>query len=43
MLLFVDDFFFTHVHDANEMKKIIGNEFNMKDLGAARKILGMDI
>ena len=30
-------------HNAIELKALLGKEFNMKDLGTAKKILGMEI
>lgn len=32
-----------HLHDVNELKNKLGKEFDMKDLGAGKKILGMEI
>lgn len=45
LLLYVDDMLIAanHLHDVNELKTKLGKEFDMKDLGAAKKILGMEI
>jgi hypothetical protein len=42
-LLYVDDILVagTNMHDINVLKKKLSNSFAMKDLGAAKKILGM--
>jgi hypothetical protein len=45
MLLYVDDMLVTgsNMHDINVLKKKLSNSFAMKDLGVAKKILGMRI
>jgi hypothetical protein len=45
LLLYVDDMLIAanHLHDVNELKILLGKEFDMKDLGAAKRILGMEI
>ena len=45
LLLYVDDMLIAakSMSEINELKKQLGNEFEMKDLGAAKKILGMEI
>ena len=45
LLLYVDDMLIAAKNQAeiNELKRLLGSEFEMKDLGAARKILGMEI
>nr|ABN05761.1 hypothetical protein MtrDRAFT_AC148775g34v2 [Medicago truncatula] len=32
-----------NLHDVNELKIMLKKEFDMKDLGVAKKILGMEI
>ena len=32
-----------NMHDVIELKTLLGKEFDMKDLGATKKILGMEI
>ena len=32
-----------HLNDVNELKSLLSKEFDMKDLGPAKKILGMEI
>ena len=45
MLLYVDDMLvaWSNMQDINVLKKKLANSFAMKDLGAAKKILGMRI
>lgn len=45
LLLYVDDMLIAanHLYNVNELKIMLGNELDMKDLGAAKKILGMEI
>lgn len=45
VLLYVDDMliYANHLNDVNELKTKLGKEFDMKDLGAAKMILGMEI
>jgi hypothetical protein len=45
LLLYVDDMLFvgSNMQDINVLKKKLSNSFAMKDLGAAKKILGMRI
>ncbi|KAL7000929.1 hypothetical protein U1Q18_052374 [Sarracenia purpurea var. burkii] len=45
LLLYVDDMLIAakSMVEVNRLKKLLGKEFDMKDLGAARKILGMEI
>ena len=45
LLLYVDDMLIAakSMSEINELKKQLSNEFEMKDLGAAKKILGMEI
>lgn len=45
LLLYVDDILIVanHLHDVNELNTKLGKEFDMKDLGAAKNILGMEI
>ena len=45
MLLYVDDMLVagSNMHDINVVKKKLANTFEMKDLGAAKKFLGMRI
>ena len=45
MLLYVDDKLISnnHLHDVNELKSLLCKESDMKDLGPAKKILGMKI
>lgn len=45
MLLYVDDILIasTNKSDVNKLKAVLGSEFDMKDLGDAKKILGMEI
>src|ERR1044072_2253231 len=45
LLLYVDDMLIAanHWSDVNDLKVKLSREFDMKDLGAARKILGMEI
>ena len=35
--------FGNHLHDVNELKSLLSKEFDMKDLGPTKKILGMEI
>lgn len=45
LLLYVDDMLIAakNMSDIHALKKQLGDEFEMKDLGAAKKILGMEI
>lgn len=45
LLLYIDDILIiaNHLHDVNELKSMLVKEFNMKDLGVTKKILGMEI
>lgn len=45
LLLYVDDMLIVSndMGDINRLKGLLGEEFEMKDLGAAMKILGMEI
>jgi len=45
LMLYVDDMLITFqdMSKINELKGILNSEFDMKDLGAAKKILGMEI
>jgi hypothetical protein len=45
LLLYVDDMLFagSNMKDTNVLKNKLSNSFTMKDLGAAKKILGMRI
>ena len=45
LLLYVDDMLIAakSMVEVNRLKSLLGKEFDMKDLGAARKILGMEI
>lgn len=45
LLLYVDDMLIAanDMDDINRLKGLLGREFEMKDLGAAKKILGMEI
>ena len=45
LLLYVDDMLneAKNIVEVNKLKILLGREFNMKDLGAAKKILGMKI
>ena len=45
LLLYVDDMLIAgkNIDDIVELKALLGKEFDMKDLGAAKKILGMEI
>ena len=45
LLLYVDDMLIAakSMSEINELKKQLSNEFEMKDLDAAKKILGMEI
>ena len=45
LLLYVDDMLIAakNWHDVMELKALLGKEFDMKDLGDAKKILGMEI
>ena len=45
LLLYVDDMLIAakSMSEINELKKQLSNEFEMKDLGGAKKILGMEI
>jgi hypothetical protein len=45
LLLYVDDMLITakSMFEIKRLKSLLGDEFEMKDLGAAKKILGMEI
>ena len=45
LLLYVDDMLIAaqHMHDIVSLKALLGQDFDMKDLGAANRILGMEI
>ncbi|RDX96864.1 hypothetical protein CR513_20434, partial [Mucuna pruriens] len=45
MQLFIDDMLIAtnNLCNVNELKILLGKEFDMKNLGVAKKILGMDI
>jgi hypothetical protein len=45
LLLYVDDMLITanSIVEVNKLKVLLSKEFDMKDLGAAKKILGMEI
>ncbi|KAK8506757.1 hypothetical protein V6N12_002201 [Hibiscus sabdariffa] len=45
LLLYVDDMLIAakNIHDVVDLKALLSQEFDMKDLGAAKKILGMEI
>ena len=45
LLLYADDMLITTKswHDVIELKALLGKEFDIKDLGTAKKILGMEI
>ena len=45
LLLYVDDMLIAanNITEINTLKKLLSKEFDMKDLGAAKKILGMEI
>ena len=45
LLLYVDDMLLVskNMSDIKHVKEMLGREFDMKDLGSARRILGMDI
>nr|XP_009787759.1 PREDICTED: uncharacterized protein LOC104235647 [Nicotiana sylvestris] len=45
LLLYVDDMLIAanNITEINALKKLLSKEFDMKDLGAAKKILGMEI
>ena len=45
LLLYVDDMLIAakSMVDVNKLKTLLSREFDMKDLGAAKKILGMEI
>ena len=45
LLLYIDDMFIAakNQHDVIELKALLGKEFDIKDLGAVKKILGMEI
>ena len=45
LLLYVDDMLIAakSMSDIDELKKQLSNEFEMKDFGAAKKILSMEI
>lgn len=45
LLLYVDDMLLVSrkIEDINEVKKMLKKQFDMKDLGPAKRILGIDI
>ena len=45
LLLYVNDMLITsnHLCDVNELKSLLSKEFDMKDLGPTKMILGMEI
>jgi hypothetical protein len=45
LLLYVDDMLITtkSIVEVNKLKVLLSREFDMKDLGTAKKILGMEI
>ena len=45
LLLYVDDMLIAakSTIEVNKLKSLLSKEFDMKDLGAAKKILGMEI
>ena len=45
LLLYVDDMFIAtkRIVEVNKLKVLLSREFDMKDLGVAKKILGMEI
>ena len=45
MLLYVEDMLIAsnHLCDVNELKSMLGKEFDMKDFGPTKKILEMEI
>lgn len=45
LLQYVDDRFIvaSHLHDVYELKIMLGMDFDTKDLGVAKKILGMKL
>ena len=45
LLLYVDDILVasTSISEINSLKKLLGRDFEMKDLGVAKRILGMEI
>ena len=45
LLIYVDDMLIAaqHMHDIVSLKALLGQEFDMKDLGAPKRILGMEI
>ena len=45
LLLYVDDMLITakSIMEVNKLKVLLSREFDMKDLGATKKILGMEI
>jgi len=45
LLLYVDDMLIVgnHLSYVNELKSLLSKEFDMKDLGPTKKILGMEI
>jgi hypothetical protein len=45
LLLYVGDMLIAvnHLHDVNELKILLSKEFDMKGLGATKRILGMKI
>lgn len=45
LLFYVDDMLIVvnHLHEVNELKTKLGKEFDMKDMGVVKKILGMYI
>ena len=45
LLLYVDDILIAYKNliEIHKIKQMLGSEFEMKDLGSAKKILGMEI
>ena len=45
LLLYVDDMLISakNLHDVLELKALLGKEFDIKDLGATKRIIGMEI
>jgi len=43
-MLYVNDMLIidNHLNDVNELKSLLSKEFDMKNLGPAKKILGME-
>ncbi|PKA67207.1 Retrovirus-related Pol polyprotein from transposon TNT 1-94 [Apostasia shenzhenica] len=45
LMLYIDDMLIAckHMHEISELKKVLSSKFEIKDLGNAKKILGMKI